>query len=230
MRVALELGEAEADVTELLVLPRDLPQVRVDARVEGIGKGWLAHAGPIGPGAPPVAKKSLDLLPGENTSEPVAGGGADGAWIPGYADSPMRRRQTWLPVAVAVLAMAFALPAAGQKPKGKGKAPKEAAAADPETPETKPADDKSREKKAAPDKKVAASKQGDGPAVVKVEKEKEEGVKTYTFGAVEVEGRLKSPQIIYFLRRVRAEFNTGALGHRSFLRELSDTRRSPALR
>ena len=69
------------------------------------------------------------------------------------------------------------------------------------------------------------------PDVVKVEEsDKQEGVKTYTFSAIEVEGRLKSPQIIYFLRRVRAEFEAGALGHRSFMPELSDTRRSPALR
>ena len=60
--------------------------------------------------------------------------------------------------------------------------------------------------------------------------ENKEGVKTYKFGTVEVEGRLKSPQIIYFLRRVRAEFDAGALGHRSFMRELSDTRNNPALR
>jgi hypothetical protein len=56
------------------------------------------------------------------------------------------------------------------------------------------------------------------------------GVKTYKFGAVEVEGRLKSPQIVYFLRRVRAEFAAGQLGHRSFMGELSDTRRNPALK
>jgi hypothetical protein len=62
------------------------------------------------------------------------------------------------------------------------------------------------------------------------ESEKEKGVKTYKFSAVEVEGRLKSPQIIYFLRRVRAEFEAGALGHRSFMPELSDSRRNPALK
>jgi len=66
-------------------------------------------------------------------------------------------------------------------------------------------------------------------ADVKV-KEDKEGVKTYKFETVEVEGRLKSPQVIYFLRRVRAEFEAGALGHRSFLGELSDSRRSAALR
>ncbi len=69
-----------------------------------------------------------------------------------------------------------------------------------------------------------------GAAAVKETKETKEGVKTYKFGTIEVEGRLKSPQIIYFMRRVRAEFDAGALGHRSFMRELSDTRNNPSLR
>lgn len=69
-----------------------------------------------------------------------------------------------------------------------------------------------------------------GAVAVKETKETKEGVKTYKFGTIEVEGRMKSPQIIYFLRRVRAEFDAGALGHRSFMRELSDTRNNPSLR
>jgi hypothetical protein len=69
------------------------------------------------------------------------------------------------------------------------------------------------------------------PAVAGVTtKEDKSGVKTYKFGTIEVEGRMKSPQIIYFLRRVRAEFDAGSLGHRSFMRELSDTRNNPSLR
>ena len=75
----------------------------------------------------------------------------------------------------------------------------------------------------------AAPNASSGTAV-KETKESKEGVKTYKFGTIEVEGRLKSPQIIYFLRRVRAEFDAGLLGHRSFMRELSDTRNRSALR
>ena len=74
-----------------------------------------------------------------------------------------------------------------------------------------------------------AAPKGQATGDVKV-KEDKEGVKTYKFETVEVEGRLKSPQVIYFLRRVRAEFEAGALGHRSFLGELSDSRRSAAFR
>ncbi|CAN5272296.1 hypothetical protein BH09MYX1_BH09MYX1_19130 [soil metagenome] len=53
------------------------------------------------------------------------------------------------------------------------------------------------------------------------------GTRVFKFGEVEIEGRLRSPQIVYFLRRVRAEFAAGDLGHRSFMGELSDTRRTP---
>ena len=77
---------------------------------------------------------------------------------------------------------------------------------------------------------TAAAKGGASGADAATVKEDKSGVKTYKFGTVEVEGRLKSPQIIYFLRRVRAEFDAGLLGHRSFMRELSDTRNNPALR
>jgi hypothetical protein len=70
------------------------------------------------------------------------------------------------------------------------------------------------------------------PGTPEVKKETTEatGEKSYQFGAVEVEGRLKAPQILYFLRRVRAELKSGQLGHRSFMPELLDTRRSEALR
>lgn len=76
--------------------------------------------------------------------------------------------------------------------------------------------------------KVAPAAPTPQAGVVKTE-EAEKGVKTYTFGAEEVEGRLRSPQILYFLRRVRAEFDAEPLGHRSFLLELADTRRDPSL-
>ncbi len=54
------------------------------------------------------------------------------------------------------------------------------------------------------------------------------GTRVFRFGELDVEGRLTSPQIVYFLRRVRAEFAAGDLGHRSFMGELSETRKSSA--
>jgi len=134
-------------------------------------------------------------------------------------------------------------PAAAPKPKGAvAPKPKKGKEADKEKDADKDAgkdapDDKSTaadEAKAATKEEgvksagTAAPKTGETSSV-KV-KEDKEGVKTYKFETVEVEGRLKSPQVIYFLRRVRAEFEAGALGHRSFLGELSDSRRSAALR
>lgn len=96
--------------------------------------------------------------------------------------------------------------------------------------ETEPAGE-SETQKSADEKRVKDGKSQDAPKVdVKESEQKDSGEKTYKFGEVEVEGRLKAPQILYFLRRVRAEFRAGLLGHRSFMPELSDTRRSSALK
>lgn len=130
--------------------------------------------------------------------------------------------------------------AAARKPTQKNpkKAAPEAATSD----QAPPADDASADKPApdAPSKGEPSAVKAAGTAATKTAtpsgadattvKEDKAGVKTYKFGTVEVEGRLKSPQIIYFLRRVRAEFDAGLLGHRSFMRELSDTRNNPSLR
>ena len=133
-----------------------------------------------------------------------------------------------------------ARPAAhGKTPK---KNPKQAApeVAAPDADDTAPnAEDKAADKpdkgqpsgvKAAGTSAAKAGPNAAGAAAVQETKETKEGVKTYKFGTIEVEGRMKSPQIIYFLRRVRAEFDAGALGHRSFMRELSDTRNNSCLR
>ncbi len=115
--------------------------------------------------------------------------------------------------------------------KGKGKG-KKGAEAEAET-ETAPAEASSAAPESEPKARVAGASASAGDAganVVGVTEKGDSGVKVYKFGAQEVEGRLKSPQIIYFLRRVRAEFAAGDLGHRSFMRELSDTRRDPAFR
>ncbi len=111
--------------------------------------------------------------------------------------------------------------------------------ADPASADAKGDDDKAEQKpdkgepsavKAAGTNATKAPSNASATAAVKETKESKEGVKTYKFGTIEVESRLKSPQIIYFLRRVRAEFDAGLLGHRSFMRELSDTRNNPSLR
>jgi len=118
--------------------------------------------------------------------------------------------------------------------KGKEKEPEQEKEQAPEGEKDKPDEPTAAEDAKAASKEDSVKAAGttapkaQATADVKV-KEDKEGVKTYKFETVEVEGRLKSPQVIYFLRRVRAEFEAGALGHRSFLGELSDSRRSAAL-
>jgi hypothetical protein len=74
---------------------------------------------------------------------------------------------------------------------------------------------------------VAATKDAGTGGAATESKTLDGGTRVFRFGEVEVEGRLKSPQIVYFLRRVRAEFAAGDLGHRTFMRELSETRNEP---
>jgi len=47
--------------------------------------------------------------------------------------------------------------------------------------------------------------------------------KTYTFGAMDVEGKLKTPQLLYFLNRVKLELDMSAPDKRSFMKELAKT-------
>lgn len=125
------------------------------------------------------------------------------------------------------------------------KPPRGPAKAKPQTQAAEPAADKAKPQaptpepgasapppKDAPEKGVQGQPKGTAegkPKGVQTEENKE-GVKTYKFGAVEVESRLKSPELIYFMRRVRAEFAAGELGHRSFLPELHSTERLPTFR
>jgi len=129
-------------------------------------------------------------------------------------------------VTLSLSASAWAKP-----PAPKSKSAKPAASAEEAKPSAAPDAANASAPKAAGTQTKEAEKDPKAAKVTAVEESaKDKGVKTYKFSAIEVEGRLKSPQIVYFLRRVRAEFEAGDLGHRSFLPELSDTRRSPSLK
>lgn len=134
--------------------------------------------------------------------------------------------RVWVMSSVALLALTFQAEAAGPSRSRSKQKPASTLAA-PRKPVTTPTPSSERPAPVGEAKIDGASAQV-AAEVVKTEEAKE-GVKTYTFGAQEVEGRLRSPQILYFLRRVRAEFDPQPLGHRSFLLELRDTRRHPAL-
>jgi len=71
-----------------------------------------------------------------------------------------------------------------------------------------------------------------GDQLVK-ESEKKEGdasVKVFEFGTTEIEGRAKWPAITYFVRRMRAEFDSAKLPHRPFIPELEASKGDPAVK
>lgn len=125
------------------------------------------------------------------------------------------------PLAFAVLsiATAFTILSAAQQKKTPAKKPPSATSEDAEA---GAAPMSTRDERPQP-----AAKVGPTDAGVVEQKTLDGGARVFRFGEVEVEGRLKSPQIVYFLRRVRAEFAAGDLGHRTFMREMSETRNEP---
>jgi hypothetical protein len=72
--------------------------------------------------------------------------------------------------------------------------------------------------------RAAASDKGDGETATGTAGKTSDGktikTKTYTFGAMDVEGKLKTPQLLYFLNRVKLELDMSAPDKRSFMKEL----------
>ncbi|HKQ71567.1 MAG TPA: hypothetical protein VJT73_19615 [Polyangiaceae bacterium] len=148
-----------------------------------------------------------------------------------------------LALAVTIGALFLAVTTGFAEPKGKGKgAPKSAPPAKPVATESSPVkesapsrtDPDTASSVAAPAmvgrgeaKSLAAKSPADAGATGVSVSGKDGGTKQFRFTETDVEGRLKAPQLVYFLRRVRAEFAAGDLGHRSFMRELSETQRDP---
>jgi len=147
--------------------------------------------------------------------------------------TPARNRTAKRAVGFALVAGVTALSllaSAQQQPKRAPAKPPAAPAAPKKPPPMEPDAEKVKDAGALASKEdrapSAAVKDGGGGAAVEA-KTLDGGQRVFRFGEVEVEGRLKSPQIVYFLRRVRAEFAAGDLGHRSFMRELSETKNEP---
>lgn len=63
-----------------------------------------------------------------------------------------------------------------------------------------------------------------------VRQEGGEKVKVFRFSGLDLAGRLKSPQLLYFLNRMRAEFDRPRLPHRSFIPELQRSAQGKAFR
>ena len=78
---------------------------------------------------------------------------------------------------------------------------------------------------------TASSEPPDGAegGAVGATKTKTAKTKVYSFGAMDVEGKLKTPQLLYFLNRVKLELEMSAPDHRSFMKELAKTADDPSL-
>lgn len=68
-------------------------------------------------------------------------------------------------------------------------------------------------------KKPATAKADDGGPTVTDPKTGQKS-KQYTFGGLDIDGKLKTPQLLYFLNRMKSEFDTTAPDKRSFIPEL----------
>jgi hypothetical protein len=73
------------------------------------------------------------------------------------------------------------------------------------------------------DKADAPADKGDGDTASTTKSSDGKTIKTksYTFGAMDVEGKLKTPQLLYFLNRVKLELDMSAPDKRSFMKELA---------
>lgn len=77
-----------------------------------------------------------------------------------------------------------------------------------------------RSEAAAPESGDDEEDAEDGDADADVVEEGGSKVKVFRFTGLDISGRLKSPQLLYFLNRLRAEFDRPKLPHRSFMPEL----------
>jgi len=78
-------------------------------------------------------------------------------------------------------------------------------------------------------KRTEAGASPDDTAVAAEPAPKTAKTKVYTFGAMDVEGKLKTPQLLYFLNRIKLELEMSAPDHRSFMKELERTADDPSL-
>lgn len=62
-----------------------------------------------------------------------------------------------------------------------------------------------------------------------VRTEGDKSVKAMEFSGLDIEGQLKTPQMLFFLNRLRAEFDRPRLPHRSFMPELARARENKEL-
>ena len=142
--------------------------------------------------------------------------------------SRKRRAYLFTLLAVCTFALVTALASAQNKkkpPKPPRKPAPAAAAPKPETAKPDAAAPLAPKAEAASPRAASATREDGGAVEAKT---LDGGTRAFRFGEMEIEGRLRNPQLVYFMRRVRAEFAAGDLGHRSFMQELSETKKEPS--
>ena len=91
-------------------------------------------------------------------------------------------------------------------------------------PKSTPAAEKPAPAAPAPTPERSADVQAGAPTAAEtpgeVRSEGDTQVKVMEFSGLDIEGQLKTPQMLYFLNRLRAEFGRPRLPHRSFMPEL----------
>jgi hypothetical protein len=108
---------------------------------------------------------------------------------------------------------AHASPKAAAQPKAVAPKPEAPPKAD------KPADSKGGHAETSPTV-AAPPEQAKEEVASDVHTEGDTQVKVMEFSGLDIEGQLKTPQMLYFLNRLRAEFGRPRLPHRSFMPEL----------
>lgn len=111
----------------------------------------------------------------------------------------------------------------GAQAAGKAKGGKRAPVARPTTAEARPAprpDARGQDRDAG---NVTAEGAAKPEAAAEAKPTRAPKAKVYTFSGLDVEGKLKTPQLLYFLNRVKLELDTTSPEKRSFLKELEKT-------
>ena len=138
----------------------------------------------------------------------------------------MIRRAELLLSAALICGCVWAASAAAQD-KSKGKTADSAGTKRPQPPRAAPVKQKRKPKQAPQPTAVAHGAAPKAPPPVladdegAVRKEGATDIKAVEFTGLDIEGQLKTPQMLYFLNRLRAEFARPELPHRSFMPELS---------
>jgi hypothetical protein len=122
----------------------------------------------------------------------------------------------------------------GKKKRGKKGKPEAASNGSANAPPAAPAPARETEARAsesakrAQEQARAAAQEASSGVDAEIVKEGDTSVKVMSFTGLDIEGRLKSPQLLYFVNRVHAEFERPKLPHRSFMPELErSTQRDP---